>query len=151
MKLTTLCYIEKDDKLLMLYRNKKENDQSNGKWLGVGGKLEKGESPDDCVLREVKEETGLTLTDYRLRGMVTFISDVWDDEMMFLYSGYDYEGELDLNCSEGELKWISKDDIMDLSLWEGDRIFLKELLGDSNNINIKLVYQDDKLVDWIKY
>lgn len=151
MKLTTLCYIEKDDKLLMLYRNKKENDQSNGKWLGVGGKLEKGESPDDCVLREVKEETGLTLTDYRLRGMVTFISDVWDDEMMFLYSGYDYEGELDLNCSEGELKWIPKDDIMDLSLWEGDRIFLRELLGDSNNINIKLVYQDDKLVDWIKY
>ena len=151
MKVTTLCYIEKDDSYLMLYRNKKENDQSQGKWLGVGGKMEEGESPDDCIVREVFEETGFRLVDYTCRGFATFLSDVYEDEIMFLYTSNLFEGQLVDQCQEGHLEWIPKNKIMELSLWEGDRIFLKELLRKNNKINIKLVYQGDKLVEYVKY
>ena len=151
MKLTTLCYIEKDDSYLMLYRNKKQQDQSQGKWLGIGGKLEEGESPEDCVVREVLEETGLTLKNYESRGVITFISDIWEDELMFMFTATDFEGEIDESCTEGELAWIKKDEIMKLSLWEGDRYFLQDLIEGKKLVNMKLTYEGDRLVSCEKY
>ncbi len=142
---TTLCYIEKDDCYLMLLRNKKEEDANEGKWIGVGGHFEEGESPEDCVLREVKEETGLTLTDYKLRGIVTFDSDTWGVEDMYLFTATGYTGEL-IPCNEGELHWIPKSEILDLNLWEGDRLFLQKLFDGECDIRMKLVYQGDTLV-----
>ena len=106
--LTTLCYIEKDDSYLMLHRTKKENDLNHDKWIGVGGKLEEGETPEECLLREVKEETGLTLTSYRLRGIITFLSDEWGSEYMFLYTADGFTGEM-ISCNEGELTWVPRD------------------------------------------
>lgn len=146
MKLTTLCYIEKDGKILMLYRNKKKNDQSEGKWLGIGGKLEAGESPEDCVVREVLEETGLSLTKLTPCGVVTFISDVYDNELMFLYTANAFEGAVNYDCKEGELHWINKEEVLDLPAWEGDKYFLKPLLLGDTNIRIKLCYKEDTLV-----
>lgn len=143
---TTLCYIEKDDKYLMLLRNKKKVDVNKGKWIGVGGHFEEGESPEECVLREVYEETGLTLTDYRLRGIITFTSDEWDTDYMHLYTATNFTGELK-ECDEGELKWIPKSEIMDLNLWEGDRVFLKMLFEDTGIFSMKLTYAGDILVD----
>lgn len=151
VKLTTLCYIEQNGKYLMLYRNKKKDDQSKGKWLGVGGKLESGESPEDCLIREVYEETGLRLTEYKFRGIITFVSDIWENELMFLYTADTFDGKLKDDCDEGCLKWIPKEDVRELNVWEGDRIFLDELLKDNNDIHIRLVYEDDKLVEFIKY
>ena len=151
MRLTTLCYIEKDDCYLMLYRNKKKNDQSNGKWLGVGGKFEYGETPDECMLREVREETGLQLTKFHFHGVVSFLSDVWEDEYMFLYTATEFTGELPETCNEGELQWIPKEKILSLPLWEGDRIFLKELLEHTEHIDLKLVYEGDTLVQAINH
>ncbi len=151
MRLTTLCYIEKDDSFLMLYRNKKEQDQSQGKWLGIGGKLDAGESPEDCVLREVYEETGLRLTEYSFRGVVTFISDCWEDELMFMYTASGFEGELTDTCNEGELSWINKDKLMDLSLWEGDRYFLQDLIDGKPLVNMKLTYEGDTLISCERY
>lgn len=145
MKLTTICYIEKDGKYLMLHRTKKENDQSHNKWLGVGGKFEENESPDECILREVKEETGLTLLSYRLRGVMTFVSDVWETEYMFIYTADRFEGEL-TECNEGELLWIEKSAVLDLNLWEGDVLFLKRLIEDEKFFTIKVQYQGEKLV-----
>ncbi len=135
----------------MLYRNKKQQDQSQGKWLGIGGKLEEGESPEDCVLREVYEETGLKLKSYESRGVITFISDVWEDELMFMFTATDFEGEINDNCTEGELAWIKKDAIMNLSLWEGDRYFLQELIDGKSLVNMKLTYEGDKLISCEKY
>lgn len=151
MRLTTLCYIEKDDSFLMLYRNKKEQDQSQGKWLGIGGKLDEGESPEECALREVYEETGLRLTKYCFRGVVTFISDCWEDELMFMFTASEFEGELTDTCNEGELAWIKKDKLMDLSLWEGDRYFLQDLIEGKPLVNMKLTYAGDDLVSCEKY
>ncbi|MBQ8166838.1 MAG: 8-oxo-dGTP diphosphatase [Lachnospiraceae bacterium] len=151
MKLTTLCYIEKDDSYLMLYRNKKEQDQSKGKWLGIGGKLEEGESPEDCVLREVYEETGLKLNSFTSRGVITFISDIWDDELMFMFTATDFEGDITEKCNEGELAWIKKSEIMDLNLWEGDRYFLQDLIDGKPLVNMKLTYEGDRLVSCEKY
>lgn len=151
MRLTTLCYIEKDDSFLMLYRNKKEQDQSQGKWLGIGGKLDAGESPEDCVLREVYEETGLRLTEYSFRGVVTFISDCWEDELMFMFTASEFEGELTDTCNEGELAWINKDKLMDLSLWEGDRYFLQDLIDGKPLVNMKLTYEGDTLISCERY
>lgn len=151
MRLTTLCYIEKDDSFLMLYRNKKEQDQSQGKWLGIGGKLNAGESPEDCVLREVYEETGLRLTEYSFRGVVTFISDCWEDELMFMFTATDFDGEISGSCNEGELAWIKKDKLMELSLWEGDRYFLRDLIDGKPLVNMKLTYTGDKLVSCERY
>ena len=146
MRNTTLCYIEKDDCYLMLLRNKKEVDENKGKWIGIGGKFEEGESPEECLLRETKEETGLTLLDYRFRGIVTFLSDEWGCEYMHLFTADGFEGEL-ISCKEGELKWIPKSEILDLNLWEGDRPFLKLLFEDSPFFTMKLSYQGDTLTD----
>ena len=142
---STLCYIEQDDRYLMLLRNKKAHDVNEGKWIGIGGKFEPGESADACLLREVKEETGVTLTDYQFRGIIQFVSDQWDDEEMYLYSATGYEGRIDFNCNEGELRWIPKNDLMGLNLWEGDRCFLSPLIDGVENINMTLCYEGDVL------
>lgn len=146
---TTLCYLEQDGKYLMLYRNKKKQDPNAGKWIGVGGKLEPGETPEMCLLREVREETGLELTAYEARGIIYFRSDVWEDEVMYLYTATGFQGTLTRDCSEGELRWIPFEEIMDLSLWEGDRIFLKALLENKRNIQMTLQYQGDKLMSFV--
>jgi 8-oxo-dGTP diphosphatase len=145
MGLTTLCYIEKDDSYLMLHRIKKKIDVNKGKWIGVGGHFEKDESPDECLLREVKEETGLKLLSYKCRGLVTFISDEWESEYMFLYTADKFEGEM-IACNEGELKWVKKADVLSLNLWEGDKIFLKLLEEREDYFSLKLMYQGDNLV-----
>lgn len=145
MKNTTLCYVEQDGKYLMLLRNKKKQDENAGKWIGVGGKFEEGESPQDCLLREVQEETGLRLTQYRFRGIVTFVSDQYETEYMHLFTAHGFEGEL-IPCDEGELKWVEKDEVLSLPLWEGDREFLRLLREDAPFFSLKLVYQGDKLV-----
>lgn len=145
MRLTTICYIEQNGNYLMLHRTKKENDQSHDKWLGVGGKFEKDESPDECILREVKEETGLTLTSYQLRGVMTFLSDIWETEYMFIYTADRFEGEL-TECSEGDLQWIKKTEVMNLKLWEGDKIFLKKLIDGDGFFTVKMEYEGEKLV-----
>lgn len=146
MKVTTLCYIEKDNRYLMLYRGKKEHDCNQGKWIGVGGKFEPGESPEECLLREVKEETGLTLTSYRFRGLITFVSDQWEDEMMCLFTADGFEGEL-IPCQEGTLQWIDKKDVPNLNLWEGDRVFLDMLLKTDEFFSLKLRYEGEVLVE----
>jgi len=149
--MTTLCYIEKDDSYLMLHRIKKENDLNKDKWIGVGGKFEEGETPEECLLREVKEETGLTLSSYRLRGVITFISDEWGSEYMFLYTADEYEGELSKErmdaCAEGELLWVPKSEIENLHLWEGDKIFLRLLQTEERFFSLKLRYEGENLVE----
>ena len=149
--LTTLCYIEKNGCYLMMHRISKENDINHGKWIGVGGHFEENESPEDCLLREVNEETGLTLTSYSLRGIITFISDGWGCEYMHLYTADAFEGTLtqeQMNtCNEGILRWIPKEQIMDLDLWEGDRVFLDFLLTQNAFFSMKLKYHGDKLVN----
>lgn len=146
MKQTTLCYIEQGSKYLMLHRVKKENDASHDKWIGVGGKCEGDESPDECMIREVKEETGFDVTQWRYRGIVTFISDVWPCEYMHLFTCSEWKGT-QIVCDEGELEWIEKSSLFDLTLWPGDRIFLR-LLQDENQpfFSLKLVYKGDDLV-----
>lgn len=139
MEGTTLCYIEKDGKYLMLYRNKKENDINSGKYLGVGGHMEKSESPGECLLREVKEETGLSLTSYKMRGVITFVYGEDLVEHMFLYTADAFTGEL-TQCSEGELSWVDKDKILDLNLWEGDRLFIPKIINNEEFFTLKLVY-----------
>lgn len=146
MKLTTLCYIEKDDSYLMLHRVKKENDENHDKWIGVGGKFEVGESPEECLLREVKEETGLTLMRYHFRGIVTFVSDEWDTEYMHLFTADAYEGTLG-ECSEGELVWVKKSEIENLKIWEGDKVFLRLLQEKNDFFSLKLRYEGEKLVE----
>ncbi len=143
-QLTTLCYIEQDGKYLMLHRTKKKNDLSHDLWLGIGGHFEHGESPEECVLREVREESGLTLTNYRLRGVVTF-SDGNVYEYMFLFSASEYTGEL-IECNEGELVWVEKEKVLkELPIWEGDRIFLRLLEENSPFFSLKLTYEGRKL------
>ena len=144
MKLTTLGYLQKDGCYLMLHRTKKSNDPNHAKWIGVGGHIEKGETPDECFRREVTEETGLVLNALRLRGIITFLSDKWEDELMFLYTSDDFSGEL-IECNEGELAFIPQDRILTLPTWEGDRIFLRELLQDAPFFTLKLHYQGDTL------
>ena len=146
MILTTLCYLEKDDQYLMLHRVKKDVDVNKGKWIGVGGKFEEGESPDECLKREVSEETGLSLTSYRMRGVLTFQSVGWETEYIFVYTADGFEGELK-DCNEGVLKWVRKEDLMDLNLWKGDRIFLKLLKEDAPFFSMKLSYVEDDLVE----
>ena len=148
MNFTTLCYIEKENKYLMLHRTSKKKDGNKDKWIGVGGHFEKGESPEECLLREVKEETGLELTSYQFRGIVTFISDEWPDEYMCLYTADRYTGDIG-NCDEGELVWVEKGKIMDLNIWEGDKIFLKILTENQPFFSLKLEYKGDKLVNTV--
>ena len=146
MKLTTLCYIEQDECYLMLHRTKKEKDENHDKWIGVGGKFEEGESPEECLLREVKEETGLTLTRYQFRGIITFVSDEWGTEYMHLFTADIYEGILK-ECEEGELVWVPKKQINNLTLWEGDKVFLQLLNEKHNFFTLKLRYEGEKLVE----
>lgn len=146
MKNTTLCYIEKDNKYLMLHRIKKENDMNKDKWIGIGGKFEDKESPEDCVLREAKEETGLTLVSPQYRGIVTFVSSEWETEYMHLFTAKHFKGEL-IECNEGKLEWIDKKELMSLNLWEGDKIFLKLLETDEPFFSLKLVYDKDDLTE----
>lgn len=146
MKLTTLCYIEQDECYLMLHRTKKEKDENYDKWIGVGGKFEEGESPEECLLREVKEETGLTLTRYQFRGIITFVSDEWGTEYMHLFTADTYEGILK-ECEEGELVWVPKKQINNLTLWEGDKVFLQLLNEKHNFFTLKLRYEGEKLVE----
>ena len=146
MKNSTLCYIYKDDECLMLHRTKKENDQSHDKWLGIGGKFEDKESPEDCALREIKEETGLTVTDYRYRGIVTFVSDEWETEYMHLFTADRFIGNI-IECDEGDLEWVKKKDVLKLPMWEGDRIFLDLIERDDPFFSLKLVYKGDRLMD----
>ena len=148
MNFTTLCYIEKENKYLMLHRTSKKKDGNKDKWIGVGGHFEKGKSPEECLLREVKEETGLELTSYQFRGIVTFISDEWPDEYMCLYTADRYTGDIG-NCDEGELVWVEKEKIMDLNIWEGDKIFLKLLMENQPFFSLKLEYKGDKLVNTV--
>ena len=142
---TTLCYIERDGKYLMLHRTKKEGDENRDKWIGIGGKFEDKESPEDCVLREVLEETGLTMTDFAYRGIVTFVSDQWPTEYMHLFHCSGYTGTVG-QCDEGELEWIEKEKLLGLQLWEGDKIFLRLLDTDCPFFSLKVEYQGERLV-----
>ena len=142
---STLCYLEQGDSYLMLHRVKKKNDVNHDKWIGVGGKFEEGESPEDCILRETKEETGLTLTEYRYRGLVTFVSDQAPTEHMHLFTATRWTGQ-PIACDEGELAWIKKQDLLKLPMWQGDRIFLELLDTDTPFFSLKLQYQGDRLV-----
>ena len=146
-QLTTLCYIEKDDAYLMLHRVTKKNDENHDKWIGVGGHFEFQESPEDCLLREVKEETGLTLNSFSFRGIVTFNSDDHESEYMCLYTSSDFSGEIK-PCDEGKLEWVKKSDIEKLNLWEGDKIFLRLLNNpDQRFFSLKLTYKNGMLLE----
>lgn len=142
---TTLCYICRGSEYLMLHRVKKENDINRDKWIGVGGKFEPDESPDECLLREVREETGLTLRSWRYRGIVTFVNTKCASEYMHLFTSDDYEGEIK-QCDEGVLEWIDRKKLCDLTLWEGDKIFLRLLESDAPFFSLKLSYDGDELM-----
>lgn len=147
MKMTTLCYIENNDCYLMLHRTKKKKDVNKDKWIGVGGHAEGNETPQECLIREVKEETGLLLTSYKFRGLITFISDEYEAEMMCLFTADGYIGEL-ITCDEGELEWVKKSDVPQLPTWEGDAQFLKLLLEDEKRFfAMKLRYEGQRLVE----
>ena len=143
-KLTTLCYLEQNYRYLLLHRTKKDADDNRGKWIGVGGKFEDGESPEDCMLREVKEETGLTVTEYRYRGIITFVSDICPTEYMHLFTATAWTGKL-ADCDEGELAWIPKSGLGNLPMWEGDRVFLDLLNREIPFFSLKLTYTGEHL------
>ena len=145
---TTLCYITRGNDVLMLHRVKKKNDMNHDKWLGIGGKFEKDESPDECLLREAKEETGLTLTSWRCRGVVTFLSDEYEGEYMYLFTADGFEGMLK-DCDEGDLQWVSREFLAALPKWEGDAIFLKLLWEDAPFFLLTLRYQGETLAEAI--
>ena len=141
---TTLCYILRGNDCLMLHRIKKENDLNKDKWIGIGGKFEDKESPEDCLVREVREETGLTLTRYAYRGIVTFVSDRWPTEYMHLFTADRFEGELK-QCDEGELEWLPLERLTQIPHWEGDEIFLRLLKQDVPFFSLKLCYEGERL------
>ena len=143
---STLCYITRGDEVLMLHRVKKKNDINKDKWIGIGGKFEPEESPDECLLREAKEETGLTLTSWRCRGVVTFLNDSCDGEYMYLFTADGYEGSLK-ECDEGDLQWVSREFLYSLPMWEGDKIFLDLLWQDAPFFLLTLRYSGDTLVE----
>ena len=144
MRETTLCYIQRDGHYLMLHRIKKSQDPNQGKWIGIGGGIEPGETSQQCLLREVWEETGLKLLRWKKRGIVDFVSDLWPDERMHLYTADRFSGQL-RDCDEGVLKWVPQEAVLDLSLWEGDRIFLKLLRQELPEFHLRLEYQGDAL------
>ncbi len=143
---STLCYIVKDGKVLMLHRVKKKNDINHDKWIGIGGKFEPEEALEECILREAKEETGLTLTSWRCRGVVTFLQEGGEGEYMYLFTADDFTGEL-IECDEGNLQWVSMEFLDALPTWEGDRIFLNLLWQDAPFFLLTLRYQGDRLVE----
>ncbi len=144
---TTLCYITRGDEVLMLHRVKKKNDLNQDKWIGIGGKFEADESPDECLLREVREETGLQLTRWQCRGVITFLTDGdWENEFMYLFTADGFEGTLS-QCDEGNLEWVKRDFIQNLPQWEGDKIFLDLLWQDAPFFLLKLRYSGDRLVE----
>lgn len=143
---TTLCYIRRENEYLMLHRVKKETDLNHDKWIGIGGKFLEDESPDECLLREALEETGLTLTSYRYRGIVTFVNTKYPSEFMHLFTADGFEGSL-RDCDEGVLEWIDRKKLFDLTLWEGDKIFLRLLEDDDRPFfSLKLSYDGDELL-----
>lgn len=144
MRETSLCYIEKDGAYLMMHRVKKQNDLNHDKWIGPGGKFEGNESPEECMLREVYEETGLRLTSYKYRAVITFLSDMWEAEHMHLFTADGFEGEIG-ECSEGVLEWVPKENVKNLPIWEGDKLFF-DLLEKANFFTMVLEYQGDTLV-----
>ena len=145
---SVLCYVTRGDDVLMLHRVKKKNDINKDKWIGIGGKFEFEESPDECILREAKEETGLTLTSLKCRGIVTFLNDCCEGEYMFLFTADGFEGEL-IECNEGDLQWVSREFVNDLPKWEGDQIFLDLLWQDAPFFLLTLRYSGDTLVEAI--
>ena len=146
MLLTTLCYIEKGDQYLMLHRVKKEHDINKDKWIGIGGHLEEGESPEECLMRETREETGLELTDYSLRGVITFVTDSYPTEYMFLYTAAGFSGTM-ISCDEGDLEWVPIKDVEKLPIWEGDKVFFRLLREQKEFFSLKLRYEGEKLVE----
>lgn len=150
---TTLCYLEKDGSYLMLHRVSKKDDVNHDKWIGVGGKFEPGETPEECLLREVREETGLSLVDYNFRGILTFICDKQEPEYIFLFTSSSFTGELK-ECDEGVLEWVEKSKIKDLELWEGDKEMFRLLEERKQVFSLKLRYEGDKLLEcseWGRY
>mgnify|MGYP004478968103 FL=1 len=145
MRNTSLCYIERGSEYLMLHRVKKENDENHDKWIGIGGKFENGESPDECMLREMREETGLTALSWRARGIVTFVSDEWGTEYMHLFTCDRFSGTVK-DCDEGVLEWIDKSRLLSLPIWEGDKIFLRLLDEGAPFFLLKLCYKGDELI-----
>lgn len=143
---TTLCYIERDEKYLMLHRIKKKNDMNHDKWIGIGGKLESGESPFDGAIREILEETGLTVSSIDYRGIVTFVSDEFGTEYMHLFHTKAFEGKIKPDCDEGKLEWIGKEKLRSLPIWEGDKIFLSLLDQNVPFFSLKLCYKGDTLI-----
>ena len=131
----------------MLHRTKKKNDINEGKWLGIGGKFEDKESPEDCIIREVKEETGLTLNSVKLRGILTFINTICETEYIYVFTSNDFTGDL-IECNEGELKWVEKEKVTSLNLWEGDKIFVEKIKEESPFFTIKYVYDGDTLLHY---
>ncbi len=144
MKNSSLCYIERGNEYLMLHRVKKENDENRDKWIGIGGKFEPGESPEECMAREMREETGLTPTAWRYRGIVTFVSDEWGTEYMHLFTCDAFTGAI-RECDEGDLEWIDCEALLSLPMWEGDKIFLRLIATDAPFFSLKLCYSGDKL------
>ena len=142
---TSLCYVYRGDDVLMLHRIKKQNDINHDKWIGLGGKFEEGESPEECMLREVREETGLTLTSWRYRGIVTFVCEGQEGEYMHLFTADAFEGEM-TECDEGEPAWIPRKKLDSLPQWEGDRIFMRLIDEDAPFFSLKLAYREDRLI-----
>ncbi len=148
MKNTSLCYIEKDGAYLMMHRTKKENDENHDKWVGIGGKFESGESPYDCVIREIKEESGLNANSVNYRGIITFVSDIDGTEYMHLFTCNDFSGNIIDECDEGHLEWVPKNKINSLPIWEGDKVFFDLLDTQKDFFSLKLIYQGNKLISY---
>ena len=147
MRNLTVCYIQKDNKYLMLHTTKKNNDINKDKWIGVGGKIEDKESPEECIVREVKEETGLTLLNYKLRCIITFTSTVAETEYIYVFTSDKFTGEI-IECNEGDLEWVEKSKIDNLNVWEGDKIFHKKILNDEGFFTLKVDYDENKLIGY---
>ena len=143
---STLCYLYRGDDVLMMHRTRKKNDMNHDKWIAVGGRFEAGETPEECAMREVREETGLTMTDAAYRGVVTFINDQYETERMHLFTCERWTGEM-TDCDEGELLWVPKERMRGFPTWEGDRIFLDLLDADAPFFSLKLKYEGDRLTE----